>query len=290
MKDVVSAAAGSVACCYTGQPFDTVKVRVQAAPERFSGPIHALVSTIKDEGVAALWKGAVPTALGMVAENGVAFGVHEQMKRLFPTPAVSDDTHRQLNLSDDVFRPFMMGGTTGLCTSFVLCPADVVKCHTQMASSHAGASKVGSVDIARRLWGRGLSGFYKGFEAQLLRDGAFYACFFGSYDVCGHLLQAGFPSLPDQVRYFLAGGIAGMVGWVAAMPIDVPKSMIQSRWDSRVVGDLVPTMRRVVQNSGGGGLFRGLGPALLRAFPANGALFLTVEFVRHVFEARSPSR
>ena len=68
-RDIFSASIGSVACCYTGQPFDTVKVRMQTNPAAFPNVFFTSKSIISNEGIGALWKGAVPTAMGMVAEN-----------------------------------------------------------------------------------------------------------------------------------------------------------------------------------------------------------------------------
>ena len=56
-----------------------------------------------NEGVSALWKGAVPTSLGMVAENAMAFGVNEALKRTFPDDAKEDPTKRP-----DLVKPFLM--------------------------------------------------------------------------------------------------------------------------------------------------------------------------------------
>lgn len=56
-----------------------------------------------NEGMVAFWKGAVPTAVGMVAENAMAFGVNEALKRTFPDDAKEDPTKRP-----DLIRPFLM--------------------------------------------------------------------------------------------------------------------------------------------------------------------------------------
>lgn len=44
----------------TPPPPATVKVRMQARPDAFNGPIQCLLSTLREEGVRALWKGSVP--------------------------------------------------------------------------------------------------------------------------------------------------------------------------------------------------------------------------------------
>ena len=102
-RDIFSASIGSVACCYTGQPFDTVKVRMQTNPTSFPSVAYTSKSIITNEGIAALWKGAVPTAMGMVAENAMAFGVNEALKRTFPDDAKQDPTKRP-----DLIKPFLM--------------------------------------------------------------------------------------------------------------------------------------------------------------------------------------
>ena len=102
-RDIFAASIGSVACCYTGQPFDTVKVRMQTNPSAFPSVMYTSKNIIGNEGVAALWKGAVPTAMGMVAENAMAFGVNEALKRSFPDDAKEDPTKRP-----DLVKPFLM--------------------------------------------------------------------------------------------------------------------------------------------------------------------------------------
>jgi len=102
-RDLFSASIGSVACCYTGQPFDTVKVRMQTNPAAFPSVMSTSSNILTNEGAAALWKGAVPTALGMIAENCMAFGVNEALKRAFPDESKSDPTKRP-----DLLKPFLM--------------------------------------------------------------------------------------------------------------------------------------------------------------------------------------
>lgn len=56
------------------------------------------------QGIAAFWKGAVPTAFGMALENAMAFGVNEALKRAFP------DAPKEgiLDAPPDLGKPFLM--------------------------------------------------------------------------------------------------------------------------------------------------------------------------------------
>ena len=223
------------------------------------------------------------------------------------------------DFTNDVLRPGLFGLGTGFCSSFVLISSEVVKTRTQMMTE-----TVSSVDITKGiLRERGLGGLFVGMDAQIMRDAPFYAVFFGSYEISKFgLFALSSGSIPEDVNYFLSGGIAGMVGWFVAMPFDVPKTILQSDPKGKVLGGYFPIMREVARKkvSGGAaggagvsataiylptphtnnpplvasllaptqgvinGLFAGLGPTMVRAFPSNAALFLGVEWTKNLFD------
>mmetsp|Transcript_14852 Transcript_14852/g.30358 ORF Transcript_14852/g.30358 Transcript_14852/m.30358 type:complete len:296 (-) Transcript_14852:950-1837(-) len=276
-RDIFSASIGSVACCYTGQPFDTVKVRMQTNPAAFPSVVFTSKTILSKEGVSAFWKGAVPTAMGMVLENAMAFGVNEALKRTFPDDAKEDPTKRP-----DLLRPFMMGAITGCFSATVLLPSEVVKAKTQVV---VGGTEASSTDVYRKMIRKqGVRSLFMGFDAQIMRDAPFYAFFFGTYELNCYFFRTYIPSMPEELNYFLSGGFAGMLGWTAAMPFDVPKTNVQASWNSRVVGSYFPELIRIAKERGPLALYTGLIPTVLRAFPANAALFLGVEMGKKVFD------
>lgn len=72
-----------------------------------------------------------------------------------------------------------------------------------------------------------------GFDAQIMRDAPFYAVFFGGYELNCYLFRTYVPFMPEELSFFLSGGFAGMLGWIMAMPFDVPKTNV-SFCESRV--------------------------------------------------------
>jgi solute carrier family 25 carnitine/acylcarnitine transporter 20/29 len=64
----------------SGQPFDIVKVRLQANPEKFSSAIDCLRKIIKEEGVTALYKGSVFPLLLTGTASSIQFGVNQKMR------------------------------------------------------------------------------------------------------------------------------------------------------------------------------------------------------------------
>lgn len=283
-KDVVASIFGSAACVYTGQPLDTIKVRMQARPDAFSGMLQCLRKTLAEERLSSLWKGSTPALSGAVMENMVAFGVNKQLKRLFP---------EKEGVRAPWWQPIAFGAGTGLFTTVVLCPSDVIKCKVQVGRSLRGANTAGAVTGAKEAAGlpvlnatqmtrhvlrtQGVRGLFVGLGAQFARDVPFYASFFGTYETIVDAGRALPYEIPLELLYLFAGGMAGVVGWAVVMPVDSAKSIIQTSSNPE---SLFRTVKRVNETKGWRSLFTGLNAALVRAFPANAALFLGYELVR----------
>jgi hypothetical protein len=249
---------------------------MQTNPTQFAGLLSSTSSIIKNEGVLALWKGAVPTAMGMAVENAMAFGINEALKRSFP----DDPATKQGGGRPDLTKPFFMGAMTGCCSALVLLPSEIVKSKLQVVVGNVSTGTIMKEMMAKQ----GFKSFFIGLDAQLCRDSSFYAVFFGGYELSKYLFRHNFPNMPDELNFFISGGLAGMVGWTMAMPFDVPKTNVQSRYDAKVVGSYGPEMVRIARERGITGLYSGLGTTLVRAFPANAALFLGVETGKRLFD------
>ena len=70
--------------------------------------------------------------------------------------------------------------------------------------------------------------------------------------------------------------MAGVAMWTIAIPPDVIKSRLQTAPAGTYSG-AGDVLKHILKTEGPAALFKGLGPAMLRAFPANAATFLGVE-------------
>ncbi|KAH8924254.1 hypothetical protein BT69DRAFT_1349571 [Atractiella rhizophila] len=73
-----------------------------------------------------------------------------------------------------------------------------------------------------------------------------------------------------------SGGLAGVAMWLIALPPDVIKSRLQAA-PHGVYSGFMDCARKTIAQDGVGALFKGFGPAMARAIPANAATFLGVE-------------
>ena len=133
-----------------------------------------------------------------------------------------------------------------------------------------------------------LSSYYpfkknQGFLATVVRNIPGNAAYFGTFQLLQQQYASHYgiedPSQVPAVVHFWCGGLGGVMYWLAVYPIDVVKStMMTDSLDAsqrrfKGYGDIVSFLSR---QNGIRSFFRGFGVCMLRAIPANGAIFFTV--------------
>lgn len=172
------------------------------------------------------------------------------------------------------------GGFSAIPATVVMAPGERIKCLLQIQAQamERGEPKLydGMIDCAKKLYKEGgIASIFRGWEATLLRDIPGSVGYFAGYEG----LKRAFTPKDGEAsafRLFMAGGFAGMLNWVIAIPADVLKSRIQTAPAGTYTG-VLHCYQVLMKEEGAGALFRGVGPALARAFPANAACFLGVE-------------
>jgi hypothetical protein len=134
-----------------------------------------------------------------------------------------------------------------------------------------------------------LRGAFQGWNATLLRDVPAFGTYFFTYEwfkmriekVVDPVSRIRITWWETSFPAFMAGGMAGVVSWTVTMPMDVVKSHVQSqRWDGpRSERAWLPVARRGFAKEGMSYFFRGMAPALLRAFPVSAVVFSVYEWV-----------
>lgn len=149
----------------------------------------------------------------------------------------------------------------------------------------------GGLDVVRQLYKEGgIRSVYRGSVMTLARDGPGSAAYFASYEYTKRLLSpkdaegkpTGELSLPAVLA---AGGAAGIAMWIPVFPVDTIKSRLQSAEGRPTISGTISGLYR---NGGLKAFFPGIGPAMLRAVPANAATFLGYELAMKFFDTTFP--
>ncbi|XP_026972227.1 mitochondrial ornithine transporter 1 isoform X1 [Sagmatias obliquidens] len=280
--DLMAGAAGGTACVLTGQPFDTMKVKMQTFPDLYRGLTDCCLKTYSQVGFRGFYKGTSPALIANIAENSVLFmcyGFCQQVVRKVV------GLEKQAKLSD--LQNAAAGSFASAFAALVLCPTELVKCRLQTMYEMEMSGKIAKSQntvwsvVKSILRKDGPLGFYHGLSSTLLREVPGYFFFFGGYELSRSFFASG--RSKDElgpVPLMLSGGFGGICLWLAVYPVDCIKSRIQVLSMSGKQAGFIGTFISIVKNEGITALYSGLKPTMIRAFPANGALFLAYEYSR----------
>ncbi|XP_062316448.1 mitochondrial carnitine/acylcarnitine carrier protein isoform X2 [Osmerus eperlanus] len=258
LKNFAAGGVGGACLLFAGHPLDTIK------------------------GVLGLYKGMGAPLAGvapMMAISFFGFGLGKQLQQSDPSQPL---TYAQV---------YLAGCLAGVFTTIIVAPGERVKCLLQVQANGGQLRYAGPLDCAVSLYRQqGIRSVYKGTVLTLLRDVPSNGLYFLTYEYLKNLLTAEGESVSQlsTPRILLAGGVAGILNWVIALPPDVLKSNFQTAADGRYRG-LVDVLRELLKEEGPRALYKGFNAVFLRAFPANAACFLGFEFALKGLNWLAPS-
>lgn len=272
-----------------------------AADHHYRGAVDAFRVIVREEKVVGLYKGVTSPLLGVALMNAAIFGTYSLCLRTLQHGASLDPTLHQT---------FLAGCGSGVLCAFITAPIDLIKIQEQMdfrrlAQPCAGGPLGRWVEAASAQWrhtcrtiasiwragsaGSGVGGIamlYRGGGITALRDLG-YGPYFFSYELVNRCLASrhgtGTHHGPaaaqlSALELAVSGALAGCIGWTATFPLDVVKTRMQAApLASKPLPGVRDTVRAVYADGGARAFFRGLGTTLVRAVPANAALFVTYE-------------
>eukprot|EP00488_Nonionellina_sp_1-RS-2012_P001372 TRINITY_DN219_c0_g1_i1.p1 TRINITY_DN219_c0_g1~~TRINITY_DN219_c0_g1_i1.p1 ORF type:complete len:135 (-),score=11.54 TRINITY_DN219_c0_g1_i1:383-727(-) len=88
------------------------------------------------------------------------------------------------------------------------------------------------------------------------------------------------PDTMPSWNFVVGGGVAGSMAWFTIFPFDNIKSRQQT---NPIKYTVIQTAMNTIKSGGVRSLYKGCLPCVLRGFPTNGTLFLTVEYTKKLF-------
>lgn len=215
---------------FTGFPFDTVKVRLQAsATGAYAGPMDCLRGIMRVEGIRGLYRGMAAPLVGAALETSISYTVYSYTLAQLTVPGESPSLG---------FAVPVAAGLAGIILSFVLSPFELVKCRLQLGIRNKHLYNGPRQCLQHLLKTEGARGLTRGMQATVAREAPGNAIFFTVYET----LRRTFPGkaapdnpnpglwgvMKDSASAVGCGGLAGTVMWSAVLPLDVAKTRIQT--------------------------------------------------------------
>ena len=274
----------------------TLPAPSSASMAQMESPLQCLRNTLSREGVRGLYRGCITPCMSAAVEDSISFSVYHAVARLIGTPP----PHRagQASRPEDLplSRVFLSGSCGGMATAVIATPMELIKCRLQIdrvstAAGGAAPRYSGPWDcLLKSVKAEGLRVLYRGHSATLAREGLGTGVWFTSYELG---LRSMAPNcarddVPTPI-VLLAGACSGVMLNAIPYPFDTAKSVLQTlQAPPQAAGagapafvpprGLLDAFRLILETEGVAGLYRGITPALLRAMPANAAVFLSVRW------------
>lgn len=253
------------------------QITVTAASGTTFGQLRTIFLT---EGLSGLYRGVSAPLLAVTPAFAISFWSYDLA--LTGMREFSSTAHSKQDLS--VGQSCLAGAFSGIPLAAVVAPSERIKCLMQVDKARFS----GFGDCLQQVYREGgLRSVFRGLGATCMRDVPGNAAYFGTYELLRRELSRveGTPS-PSLHVTLLAGGMAGVANWIVALPFDTLKSRLQTAPKGKY-RNVFDVFQQLIRQEGVTALFRGLSPALIRAFPSNAACLAGVETARSLFASDS---
>ncbi|KAI0641965.1 mitochondrial carrier [Trametes meyenii] len=257
-------------------PVDSIKTRMQVfatSPAAvYTGVGNAFTRISSTEGMRALWRGVSSVIMGAGPAHAVHFGAYELVKEM-AGGNVEGASNQWIATS-------LAGASATIASDALMNPFDVIKQRMQLHKSEFRSAIVCARTVYRT---EGLSAFYVSYPTTLTMTVPFTAVQFTVYEQLKALLNPSGAYSP--ATHMLAGGLSGAVAGAVTTPLDVAKTILQTRGTSadpeiRHCRGLAHAFRIIWQRDGLKGFARGLAPRVLTFMPSNALCWLSYEFFK----------
>jgi len=263
-------------------PVDSIKTRMQVfatSPAAvYTGIGNAFTRISSTEGVRALWRGVSSVIVGAGPAHAVHFGTYEAVKEL-------TGGNRDGNATPWLSAP-LAGAAATTASDALMNPFDVIKQRMQMHQSQFRSIITCASTVFRK---EGIAAFYVSYPTTLTMTVPFTAAQFTVYEHTKKFMNPRGDYSP--LSHIVAGGVAGGVAAGLTTPLDVAKTLLQTRGTStepeiRYCRGMLDALRIIWRRDGLRGFSRGLSPRVVTHMPSNALCWLSYEFFKATMRER----
>ncbi|KAH9883360.1 mitochondrial RNA-splicing protein MRS3 [Xylariomycetidae sp. FL2044] len=279
-QNMVAGAFAGIAEHTVMYPIDAIKTRMQiinpSANGAYKGMIQSTMRIASGEGVLKLWRGMSSVVVGAGPAHAVYFATYEAVKHLMGGNRAG--AHHPL-----------AAATSGACATIasdaLMNPFDVIKQRMQIQNSSKMYRSM--TDCARYIYrNEGLSAFYVSYPTTLSMTVPFTALQFLAYESLSTAMN---PTKDyDPFTHCIAGAVAGGCAAALTTPMDVIKTMLQTRGTAtdpelRSVNGFVAGCRLLYRREGVMGFFKGVRPRVITTMPSTAICWSAYEASKAYF-------
>ncbi|KAK8182991.1 hypothetical protein BKA81DRAFT_325879 [Phyllosticta paracitricarpa] len=265
-------------------PIDLLKTRMQVANPSpaavYSGISNAMITITRLEGFRTLWRGVSSVVLGAGPAHAVYFATYEAVKHAAGGNEGGKHEHHPIAAA-------LSGAAATIASDALMNPFDVIKQRMQLH----GSSYKSLSDCAKSVFRReGIGAFYVSYPTTLCMTVPFTALQFVAYESLSKTMNP--TGRWDPYTHCTAGGLAGGLAAGVTTPLDVIKTLLQTRGSAaetelRNVRGLLEAAKIIKRRDGWRGFFRGLKPRIVTTMPSTAICWTAYEMAKAFFISQS---
>lgn len=272
----------------SGQPFDTVKVRLQTArpgENLYNGPMDCVKKIWEGEGLKGFYKGTLIPMIGVGFCVSVQFAAQTQVRKYF---AEQNKKNGKEGQPLTLLQCGLAGGAAGLANAPLSTPIEHIRIRLQIQAGET----LGPFALIKEIVARhGVGAVFKGWWSTVFREFPGYGFYFMTYEMALRAFTPKGKTVNDlsSMTLLLCGALGGCGMWLTCYPLDVVKSRMQADAFEPARARYTSTIgcyKSIWATEGVRGFYRGMAPCLIRAFPVNAITFLTYELTMRLMGGR----
>ncbi|KAF2501794.1 mitochondrial carrier [Lophium mytilinum] len=265
-------------------PIDLLKTRMQVVNPSptavYTGISNAVVTISRVEGFRTLWKGLSSVVLGAGPAHAVYFASYEAVKHAMGGNEGGHEEHHPLAAA-------VSGAAATIASDALMNPFDVIKQRMQLHGSVYRSFGQCAKSVFRK---EGFTAFYVSYPTTLCMTVPFTALQFTAYESISKSINP--TGRYDPYTHCTAGGLAGGLAAGLTTPLDVIKTLLQTRGNAtepelRNVSGLWQAAAIIKRREGYRGFFRGLKPRIITTMPSTAICWSAYEMAKAFFIARN---
>ena len=265
-----------------GHPLDTIKTKMQAQNIYANTSAYkTLLTVFKSEGIKGLYRGLLPPLVGSSIFRSVQFSAYAWAYSRAGNYSILKE---EVPYTGGIQLRVILGGLfSSTVRASIEAPLEYIKVRKQ---TNQGWLESKSISEAIRNPSKEIRSLYRGFTLFWTRTYLVMGTFFILVDTLErhHSDWLTIPILGP----FMKGGVCATLAWIIAWPAEVMKNQIQAGTTGAGEGNIFRRAKFLLEHRGGiRGLYRGMGPGVVRSLIANGSSMIAFSYCQKCFREAS---